>query len=523
MATRVLANQSPRGRRPLIQTERQLDPGMKKISLELSRVTKVYPGVIALQDVDLSVSGGEIVGLIGENGAGKSTLMKILGGAVLPDGGSIVIDGTEVTGLTPAGAAELGIAFVHQELNPFTNLDVSANVLLGRELTKGPFRLLNRKAMAASVAPILKMLGARFGPGDPVADLSLADQQLLEIARALSMNARLVILDEPTSSLTSSETERLLEIMRHLRDRGVAILFISHRLVEVEEIADRVVCLRDGRNSGELAKSDIRKDTMVRMMIGRDLRQFYEKTSHRTGRPVLELSSVKTAAYPDAAVDLRLHAGEILGLAGLVGAGRTELALTVFGIDAPLGGSIRTNGEDLPPNSVPAAIAAGISLVPEDRKEQGLFLDFPIVGNIALPCLERLSRFGFVDRDEEAGLAERSRSRLAIRTASLLRAAAELSGGNQQKVVLAKWLAIGPKVIIFDEPTRGIDVGTKAEVYHLMQDLAEAGVGILMISSDMEEIIGVSDRVAVMRQGHVVGMLNENELTEENVLRLAVG
>lgn len=496
---------------------------MQTIALQLSKVTKVYPGVVALQDVDLNILGGEIVGLIGENGAGKSTLMKVLGGTVPPNGGTITIDGLEVEDLDPSRAADLGIAFVHQELNPFTNLDVSANVLLGRELTRGPLKLIDRKAMSDSVAPILEMLGTRFGPDDPVASLSLADQQLLEIARALSMRARLVILDEPTSSLTFSETERLLAVMRQLRDRGVAILFISHRLSEVEDIADRVVCLRDGRNAGELAGSEIRKDTMVRMMIGRDLHQFYDRTGHTAGAPVLELSGVRTAAYPESAVDLQLRAGEILGLAGLIGAGRTELALAVFGIDPRLGGTVRLNGAELPDNSVPAAIAAGMSLVPEDRKEQGLLLDFAIAQNIALPCLEELSRFGFVDRDREAQLAEGFRTSLTIKASSLARATAELSGGNQQKVVLAKWLATRPKVIIFDEPTRGIDVGAKADVYHLMQQLAGEGVAILMISSDMEEVIGASDRVAVMCRGRVAGVLECDELTEENVLRLAVG
>lgn len=500
-----------------------MTPGFQKISLELSRVTKVYPGVVALQDVDLSIKGGEIVGLIGENGAGKSTLMKVLGGAVSPDGGDIIIDGVATGGLTPARASALGIAFVHQELNPFTNLDVTANVLLGREITSGPFRLLDHRAMKAKVEPILSMLGARFGAGDPVADLSLADQQLLEIARALSMNARLVILDEPTSSLTLSETDRLLQVMRQLKDKGVAILFISHRLSEVEEIADRVVCLRDGRNVGALVGAGIRKDRMVRMMIGRDIGQFYETSRHRMSVPVLELNGVRTSTFPGAYVDLTLHAGEILGVAGLVGAGRTELARAVFGVEPLVGGTIRLNGRELKSHSVPEAIAAGLSLVPENRKEQGLLLDFPIYENIALPCLNKLSRRGVVDRRSEAALAENSRARLSIKTSSISRAAAELSGGNQQKVVLAKWLAMEPKVLIFDEPTRGIDVGSKAEVYHLMQTLADEGVGILMISSDMEEVIGVSDRVAVMRRGHVSGTLDRDELTEENILRLAVG
>ena len=492
------------------------------IDLALKNVTKVYPGVVALQDVDLSIKGGEVVGLIGENGAGKSTLMKVLGGAIAPNGGEIVIDGETLTALTPTEATSRGIGFVHQELNPFTNLDVAGNVLLGREKTSGLFRFMDRAAMSREVAPILKMLGTRFGPEDSVATLSLADQQLLEIARALSLNARLVILDEPTSSLTLSETQRLLDVIAELKSQGVAILFISHRLAEIEDSADRVVVLRDGNNAGELTGDQINKDEMVRRMIGRDVSQFYEKADHAAKAPVLELKGVKTTAYPDQTVDLTVRAGEILGLAGLVGAGRTELALTAFGVDPRLSGEVVLNGTVLPAGSVAAAISAGMCLVPENRKEQGLFLDFSIANNISLPNLPRLSRNGFVDGKAETTLAETSQDRLAIKAASLNRAVAELSGGNQQKVVLAKWLAMNPKLVIFDEPTRGIDVGAKAEVYHLMQELAAEGVGILMISSDMEEVIGVSDRVAVMRQGEISGILKADELSEEAILTLAV-
>ena len=500
-----------------------LDGPEKKIELTLAGVTKVYPGVIAIQDVDLSIAGGEVVGLIGENGAGKSTLMKVLGGAIWPDRGSISIDGEELSGLTTVDATARGIAFVHQELNPFTNLDVAGNILLGREITSGPLNMLDTQAMARRVQPILDMLGTRFGPHDSAADLSLADQQLLEIARALSMNARLVILDEPTSSLTLSETQRLLDVIRQLKAHGVAVLFISHRLTEVEDIADRVVVLRDGRNVGELAGSDIQKERMVLMMIGRDLDRLYDGSTHEAGAPALQFRGIKTHAFPSEIVNLTVRSGEILGLAGLVGAGRTDLARVAFGIDPVVAGEIIVGEMPLRQQSVPAAIESGICLVPENRKEQGLFLDFEISDNIALPNLRKLSWRGIVDRRQQQALAQSSQKKLAIKAASLSRAVAELSGGNQQKVVLAKWLAMEPKVVIFDEPTRGIDVGAKAEVYQLMRSLAARGVGILMISSDMEEVIGVSDRVAVMRRGKVAGMLSETELTEENILRLAVG
>jgi ribose transport system ATP-binding protein len=494
----------------------------KPISLELSGITKVYPGAIALNKVSLTISGGEVVGLIGENGAGKSTLMKILGGAIAPDEGRVVIDGEVVKSLTPARATKLGIAFVHQELNPFSNLDVTANVLLGREMRRGVLGFLDRASMERKVAPILELLGTRFGPKDPVSELSLADQQLLEIARALSINVRLLILDEPTSSLTISETNRLLEVIRKLRADGVAVLFITHRLAEIVEVSDRVVALRDGRNAGELPREQISKDRMVRMMIGRDISQFYEKADHAPGNPVLETKALRTKAYPHQSVDFCVAAGEISCLAGLVGAGRTELARAIFGIDPVEGGSITMAGKVLQGNSVPEAIAAGICLVPEDRKAEGLFLDFAIMENIAMPNHTALSTHGFVDVEAETRLAEASRQKLQIKASSLERAVAELSGGNQQKVVLAKWLAMNPKLIILDEPTRGIDVGAKAEVYHLMQELAAQGAALLMISSDMEEVIGISDRVAVMCRGRINGILHRGELTEENILRLAV-
>ncbi len=493
------------------------------ISLSLTGITKVYSGAVALSDVDLSIRGGEIVGLIGENGAGKSTLMKALGGVVQPDRGEIIIDGQHEHGLTPAVAAARGIAFVHQELTPFDNLDVAANVMLSRELRHGPLRLLDTRAMRERVAPILSDLGTRFGPADRVTDLSLADCQLLEIARALSMEARLLILDEPTSSLTLSETRRLLTVVKRLRDRGVAVLFITHRLAEVAEIADRVVALRDGRNAGGLARDEISRERMVAMMVGREMTLAYDRIPPPPGPVVLSLSGLRSPAWPDCPIDLDFHAGEILGIAGLVGAGRTELARVIFGIDPPAGGSIRIGGASLSGGSVAEAIAEGICLVPEDRKGQGLLLDFGCDTNISLPGLERLRRGPFVDRAAEAKLAESSRRDLGIKAHDMTRAVAELSGGNQQKVVLAKWLAMGPRVILFDEPTRGIDVGARAEVYRIMRDLAEAGVAVVMISSDMEEVMGVSDRVAVMCRGRLAGVLDRDGLSEQAILRHAVG
>ncbi len=494
-----------------------------RISLDLVGITKVYPSAVALNRVSLGIRGGEVVGLIGENGAGKSTLMKVLGGAIAPDEGEIVIDGQSAASLTPAGALARGIAFVHQELNPFSNLDVAGNVLLGRELRSRPFGFIDHAAMADRVLPLLHMLGARFQPSTPASELSLADQQLMEIAKALSTNVRLLILDEPTSSLTLSETQRLLNVVRRLRADGVAILFITHRLAEVEEVADRVVGLRDGRQAGELHSGEINRDAMVRLMIGRDVQQFYMAPKVTEGPVVLRTRGLRTGAHPGARVDLEVRSGEILGLAGLVGAGRTELARAIFGIDPVQSGQVEMNGEPVASGSVSASIAAGICLVPEDRKSEGLFLDFSLAENVVMPNLAAIATAGFVDRRAEMEIADQSRRRLSIRAPRLDRAVSELSGGNQQKVVLAKWLGLDPKLIILDEPTRGIDVGAKAEVYRLMRDLAEGGAAVLMISSDMEEVIGVSTRVAVMRRGAIAGILTRADLSEEAILSLAVG
>ncbi|MCU0911979.1 MAG: sugar ABC transporter ATP-binding protein, partial [Rhodobacteraceae bacterium] len=379
------------------------------IDLQLRSIRKAYTGVVALRDVSLSVRGGEVLGVIGENGAGKSTLMKVLGGTVAPDAGEVRIDGRGFAALTPTLAAAQGIAFVHQELNSFTNLDVAGNVLLGREPTRGRLRVLDRRAMARMVGPILELVGAGFGPTDPVARLSVADRQLVEIARALSMQARVVIFDEPTSSLTLSETDRLLDVIRGLRAQGVAVLFISHRLAEIEAIADRVVVLRDGAMVGELSGEAIDRERMVPMMIGRELARIYRHDAPAAGDAVLDVRGMRTRAYPDAAVSLTAHAGEILGIAGLVGAGRSELACAVFGVDRPLGGEVHVDGRPVAPGSVAAAIASGLCLVPEDRKQQGLFLDFSIAHNIALPSLRALARGPFVDRRRERDMAEDAR------------------------------------------------------------------------------------------------------------------
>jgi ribose transport system ATP-binding protein len=492
--------------------------------LTLTGVSKSYAGFMAVDDVSLSVRCGEVIGIVGENGAGKSTLMKILGGVIAPTSGSIRLDGTAQPRLTVASAIASGIAFVHQELNLFENLTVAANIFIGREPTRGgPLRFVDDRATARRTAPLLAQLGADFAPDAPVSSLSLAEMQIVEIAKALSLDARLLILDEPTSSLTSAETERLIAIIGRLKAKGVAVILISHRLAEVEAVADRVVVLRDGRLVAELDRADVSAAVMIRHMIGRDLKTLYRPPAVPPGAPLLELEGVRTAYRPGQAVDLAVRRGEILGLAGLIGSGRTELARTVFGLDAPLGGTIRLDGAPLAISSPSQAIAAGIYLVPEDRKRSGLILDFPIRENVTLADLRRYAPRLLVDRPAEAAEAGRQRDRLGIRTESVEATGGALSGGNQQKVVLAKWLSMAPRVLLFDEPTRGVDVGAKSEIYRQMRDLADHGVAILMISSDMEEVIGVSDRVAVMHEGRIAGFLGRRELSEHAILSLAVG
>ena len=497
--------------------------GPQELGLRLQGITKVYPGVVALKDVSLNISAGEVVGLIGENGAGKSTLMKILGGVITPTDGSILIDGKVCRGLTVAESQAAGIAFVHQELNTLDNLDVAANVFLGREKTRGRWRLIDRKAMRGAVQPLLDRVGAQFGPDMPVAALSLAERQLLEIAKALSMDARLVIMDEPTSSLTLSETNNLLNVIADLKAQGIAVVFISHRLGEVEECVDRIVVLRDGRVAGHLARGEISNDAMIRLMIGRDLKSLYTPPKAPPGGPLLSVRDVRTLAKPANAANFELRHGEILGVAGLIGAGRTELAEAIFGAGGKLSGEVRVNGAPLDAGSPAEAIAAGLYLVPEDRKRTGLILEFPICENVTMANLRACLRNGVVSRSKQIEVSEEQRRSLSIKTPDVRNAAQAMSGGNQQKVVLAKWLSMDPKVIIFDEPTRGIDVGSKSEIYKLMRALADRGVGVVMISSDMEEVIGVSDRIVVMRDGGISGELQRSDFSEHNILTLAVG
>ncbi len=499
--------------------------------LRMENISKRFGGAYALRGVSVSVGAGEIIGLIGENGAGKSTLMKTLGGVHNPDEGQLFVDNKPVTIRSARDASALGIGFIHQELNVLDNLDVAANVFLGRELTKGgPLALLDRPAMVKQTNEYLARLQVQgVNAETPVASLSLAQKQLIEIARALSLNARILIFDEPTSSLTLSETQSLLALIKELRDtQNVSIIYISHRLGEIEEIADRVVGLRDGQNAGELSKSEITQPAMVKLMVGRDIAPPHASDNKRAeaSAPRLRAENLRTPRYPEKAVSFDLYGGEVLGFAGLVGAGRTEIARALFGVEPAVGGSLVVDGDATRIGKPKDAIGRGLYLIPEDRRRDGLILDMAIQDNITLPGLSRFaSAIGIVRRDKEADVAKHETERLKLRSASgrLDAPAGTLSGGNQQKIVLAKWLALSPKILIFDEPTRGVDVGAKAEIYAIMRQLAESGVAVMMISSDMEEVLALSDRIAVMHEGRITGILERGEFGEEAIMRLAVG
>jgi ribose transport system ATP-binding protein len=492
--------------------------------LQLDGICKRFPGVVALDRVSLAIGEGEVLALIGENGAGKSTLMKVLGGIHQPDEGKIVIQGRPELIRSVSDAVRLGIGFVHQELNNLDNLEVAANLYLGREpLWGGPLKLVNRKAMVAASRPHLRRLGLNINPRMLLGSLSLAQQQLVEIAKALSQNARILVLDEPTSSLTAAETALLLDTVKDLKRQGVSIIYISHRLGEISQIADRVVALRDGKNAGELSREQINHENMVRLMIGRDLQNFYVAGSgdHHPAR--LRVVNARTSMFPNRSVNFDAAGGEILGFAGLVGAGRSELAEAIFGVKPLLSGEIYLDGKRLGIRSARSAISAGIFLATEDRRRTGLLTSMTIRENITLPGIWDYVRMALISKGKERKSANTQMSSMRIKAPSPESFVRNLSGGNQQKVVLGKWLALDPKVFIVDEPTRGIDVGSKAEIYRLLRGLADKGVVVIVISSDMEEVLGISDRIAVMHEGALAGVLDRQQFSEAAVMNLAFG
>ncbi|WP_051852665.1 sugar ABC transporter ATP-binding protein [Streptomyces aureocirculatus] len=493
--------------------------------LRVEGIRKAFPGVVALDGVDFDLRGGEVHVLLGENGAGKSTLIKMFSGAHQPDAGRILVGGEQVRIHGAQDAERLGIATIHQEFNLVPDLTVAENIFLGRQPRR--FGLIDRKQMEADAAELLARVGVDVSPRVRCRDLGIARLQMVEIAKALSLHARVLVMDEPTAVLTSEEVEKLFTIVRGLRADGVGVVFITHHLEEIAALGDRVSVLRDGRSVGRVPAS-APEDELVRLMVGRSIEQQYPRErSGGTPRadgdaPLLRVRGLtRNGVFHDVGFEVR--AGEVVGVAGLVGAGRTEVARAVFGADPYDAGTVEVAGRALPRHDVYAAMRAGIGLVPEDRKGQGLVLDASVEENLGLVTLRAATRAGLVDRGAQRTAAERIAGQLGVRMAGLGQHVRTLSGGNQQKVVIGKWLLAQAKVLILDEPTRGVDVGAKVEIYQLVNELTAAGHAVLMISSDLPEVLGMSDRVLVMAHGRLAGELDAAEATQDAVMALAVG
>jgi ribose transport system ATP-binding protein len=492
--------------------------------LTVRGVTKSFPGVRALKGVDLTVYPGEVHALVGENGAGKSTLMKILAGAQRPDGGEITLDGKPVHFHSPHQARLAGIGIIYQELTIAPNLTVAGNVFLGSEETKLGF-LTDTPAMIQHTQEVLDRLGARFRANQRAAHLSIAEQQQIEIARALFYKSRILVMDEPTTALSDRETDRLFDIVRQLRSEGLAIIYISHRMAEIYELGDRLSVFRDGEYVGELTRPEFSSDRIIEMMVGRKLEDLYPQKIAGHGDVVLQVKNMSDKEHVKNA-SLELRAGEVLGLSGLVGAGRTELARLIFGADPKESGEVYLNGKLVDIKSPIDAVKLGIGYVPEDRKLAGVFLQMSCRDNIAMNILDRKAKAGIIDFGYINERARVEAKALSLRAASLWVRAGGLSGGNQQKLLLARWLEINPKVLILDEPTRGVDIGAKAEIYGVIQQLASKGMAVVFISSELPEILGVCKRVIVMREGVVMGEVGGDtgiEVTQQNIMRLATG
>lgn len=499
-------------------TQPEVQPVSDTPLLTASGVSKSFGGISALQDVQFAVCPGEVHALLGENGAGKSTLIKILTGVYQPDAGEIRLDGHPVHFPSTRDALAAGIAAIYQEPSLFPDLDIAENIFVGRQPVRGG--RIDWRKMASEAEMLLRSLGVHLDPRAKARTLSVAQQQMVEIARALSTNARVLIMDEPTSSLTLAEVDELFGIVRQLRERGTAIVFISHRLEELFQIADRVTILRDGRYVTTRSMQGISTGEMIQLMVGRTLDDLFPKVDVTVGAPLLQVRDLSRAGvFENVSLDVR--AGEIVGMAGLVGAGRTDVACAIFGAEPATGGTIVLNGKTVQINTPQDAMALGIAYVPEDRQHHGLVLPMSIAQNITLPILNRFRKRGFLHARSERGVAGSAADKLEVKRAGTWQPARELSGGNQQKVVLAKWLETNPRILILDEPTRGIDVGTKAAVHGLMGELAAAGMAILMISSELPEVMGMSDRVIVMREGRVTAHLARADATQEAIMLAA--
>jgi rhamnose transport system ATP-binding protein len=489
--------------------------------LALEHAQKSFGAVHALEDGDIELFGGEVHGLVGENGAGKSTLVKILAGVHRPDAGRLLLDGEEAIFDNAKQSQDSGIAIIFQEPTLFPDLSVAENIFVGAQPLKR-FRRIDGRRMRRDAAAVFDQLGVRLDPDRLARGLSIADQQLVEIVKALTTNARVIVMDEPTAALTSTEVDRLFGIVETLRARGNAVLFVSHRLEEIFAICKRVTVMRDGRHVLTKAAGELTIPSVIRAMVGRDMEALFPKVPAEAGRVVLKVDRLtREGVFTDVSFEVR--SGEIVALAGLVGAGRTEVARAIFGIDRWDAGSVEIEGRRLPPASPTAAMDAGVALVPEDRRQQGLVMDFSIERNIALASLDQVRRGGLIPHGAERRFARDWALRLQLKYGRLTNPVWTLSGGNQQKAVLAKWLARKPRLLIVDEPTRGIDVGTKAEVHRLLSELAAQGVAVLMISSELPEVLGMADRVIVLFEGSVTGEFARAEATEDAIMHAATG
>ncbi len=489
--------------------------------LEMRNIAKSFGKFYALKGVDLTVFPGEIHALMGENGAGKSTLMKILAGAYTATSGEILIDGKPWSIRGPKDALSAGITLIYQEMQLAPNLTVAENIFLGSELSRAG--LVQRKDMVMQAQTVIDRLGAQFKASDLVMKLTIAEQQQVEIARALHRNSRILVMDEPTAALSSRETHRLFELIMRLRDEGMAIIYISHRMAEVYELSDRVSVLRDGQYVGSLTRENLNANELVRMMVGRPLSDLFNKERDiPLGDSRLNIHSLTDGGKVQP-VSLQVRSGEIVGLAGLVGAGRSELAQLIFGVRKATGGTIEVDGKPVSIHSPREAISLGIGFLTENRKEQGLFLELAAQDNITMATLERDARYGWLDRKKAQTISDDAISLLNIRVPHSQVRAGGLSGGNQQKLLISRWVAINPRILILDEPTRGVDVGAKSEIYRIMSQMAKQGVAILMISSELPEVVGMSDRVYVMREGSIAGELHGTDITQESIMTLATG
>ncbi len=491
------------------------------VLVQVRSLVKAFGGVRALRDASLTLRAGEIHGLLGENGAGKSTLLKALAGVHRADAGEVLVDGRPFEQGSTRRAMEQGVAVIYQEPSLFPDLTLAENVFVGRQLV-GRGGRIDWEAMRRRAGELFTQLGVDLDPDRRAAGLSIADQQIVEIAKALSTDARVIVMDEPTAALSATEAERLLEAARRLRDGGAAVVFVSHRLDEVFLLCDRLTVMRDGATVAESLVSATTPGEVVRWMVGRELTELFPKVPSTPGDVVLEVRDLgRRGVFSDVTFDVR--AGEIVALAGLVGSGRSEVVRAVFGIDPYDTGEVRLGGTPLPAGDPRAALGRGVALVPEDRRQQGLFMPASIARNTAVVVLGRLRSFGLLREQRERDLARRWAERLQLRHAGLDGPVERLSGGNQQKVVLAKWLATEPRLLVVDEPTRGIDVGTKAEVHRLLSEQAAQGLAVLMISSELPEVLGMADRILVMREGRLTADLTRSEATQERIMRAATG